>query len=505
VTALPVRHDIAWVAAAPLWPQAGKVPSALRQPTLLGFGHDGFMDELLATLEKAPAQIAARVASGPSRSYRDRLPGEAYGAAPIVESAGLKLYQPVHGWFYLVTGSLVCRLPGLPDHQVDLGGGESAGFVVRRLTAEGSELALVSGSGDRSGSKRWQSAAAATVAEGEEVLPLFPLGFLEGPRRRKLLAGLIPTGNQELLQSAPIAETPAPAEGPPAAAEAFEAFRSRVPRAIEKLQAPVPAGAPAPEEEQQREVSRFVLLDLADFLLFYLPNVLGALQGGPAQAGKAGALVSLLGSQAADPTVDGKTLGELAATVLTAHATGTFDHNLKNADPALPALLEAAVQDALDETRPGERTAPAPDLPRLGATSYVTRLVYRRPRCAGCGGDVVSDPSEPFQLSPYFDPEAPARPIRISLPIDASVAGLRKFKKSVRMVLSESLRQKMKTQKINDKLDGPNADCGGLELSIPIITIVAMIILFVFIMLLDLIFFWVPFVKICFPRLKVEL
>ena len=38
---------------------------------------------------------------------------------------------------------------------------------------------------------------------------------------------------------------------------------------------------------------------------------------------------------------------------------------------------------------------------------------------------VVSDPTQPFQLAGFFDPDAPARPIRIALPIDTSPAGLR--------------------------------------------------------------------------------
>ena len=35
--------------------------------------------------------------------------------------------------------------------------------------------------------------------------------------------------------------------------------------------------------------------------------------------------------------------------------------------------------------------------------------------------------------------------------------------------------------------------------SIPIITICAMIVLFIFVILLNIVFFWMPFLKICFP------
>ena len=48
--------------------------------------------------------------------------------------------------------------------------------------------------------------------------------------------------------------------------------------------------------------------------------------------------------------------------------------------------------------------------------------------------------------------------------------------------------------------DGPCAG-GGLvcSFSIPIITIVALILLIIFVKLLDIIFFWMPFFQICLP------
>ena len=45
----------------------------------------------------------------------------------------LKLFQPVHSRFYIITASLNCRMPGLPDHTVNPTQGESVGFVVRQL------------------------------------------------------------------------------------------------------------------------------------------------------------------------------------------------------------------------------------------------------------------------------------------------------------------------------------------------------------------------------------
>jgi hypothetical protein len=58
--------------------------------------------------------------------------------------------------------------------------------------------------------------------------------------------------------------------------------------------------------------------------------------------------------------------------------------------------------------------------------------------------------------------------------------------------------------------DLPTADMepcpGGMvcSLSIPIITIVALILLIIFVILLDIIFFWMPFFQICLPMPKLS-
>lgn len=485
-----LKHDIAWVAAAPLWKSAVKDPQVLRRPTIVGFGQDDFMEVLLRTLASAPEKLADRVATGASRSFRERLPGEAYDAKP--KTSALKLYQPVHGWFYLVTGSLVCRLPGLPDHPVDLGLGERAGFVVRRLSGNG-ELGLVA---DASGKKSWQTAPADKTLAGEDVLPMFPLGFSEEGRRRKLLAGLIPAGSQEAFFSAPIGAVDDEGAAPPPVADAFEGVQARVIRPIESLQ---DAAAAQPDDATQKELSRFALLDLADFLTFYLPDVLKTLQGTATVTGKAAALVTILQSNA----VDGTSFADLLASILSQPLTAAFSHNFKNAPAGFAQSLSSALQDAIDEAKPGQRD-PQVVSTNLKDVQFVARLVYDRPQCAPLSHQVLSAKSEAFVIAHYFDPDAPARPIRISLPFDTSIKGLRQFRKNVRMVLSQSLRQKTGISKINDNVPGPGLDCGGLELSIPIITIVAMIILFVFIVLLNLIFWWIPFVKICLPKISVE-
>jgi len=149
---------------------------------------------------------------------------------------------------------------------------------------------------------------------------------------------------------------------------------------------------------------------------------------------------------------------------------------------------------------------------------YVMRLVYERPDCAPFHGTVVSAATRPFQMAGFFDPDAPARPIRIGLPLDVSTAGLRRFDKNAVFVMSDVLCGQVdrfkglglvdivlsvlpwpfhKPLSVPDK--GPCATGVMCSLSIPIITICALILLTIIVSLLELIFHWLPFFTVCFP------
>jgi hypothetical protein len=100
------------------------------------------------------------------------------------------------------------------------------------------------------------------------------------------------------------------------------------------------------------------------------------------------------------------------------------------------------------------------------------------------------------------------------MPVDTSIAGLRRFPKNVSFLISDQLRnqiERVQGIKLGDLDDG---DLGGeshldlgmiCSLSIPIITICALILLMIIVQLLNIVFWWLPFFKICFPlNLKVE-
>ncbi|HEX4606066.1 MAG TPA: hypothetical protein VH724_18845, partial [Candidatus Angelobacter sp.] len=160
-----------------------------------------------------------------------------------------------------------------------------------------------------------------------------------------------------------------------------------------------------------------------------------------------------------------------------------------------------------------------------GPVWFAVRCVLERPNCAALTPPLVSEPTVAFQLAAFFDPDAPARPIRIGMPIDTTPAGLRKFDKNTAFVMSDTLCgqvSKMGGMSFGDlimsvlpfpfhkDLDGGGGKpCGNgisagmiCSFSIPIITIVALILLIIFVKLLDIIFFWMPFFQICLPLPK---
>jgi hypothetical protein len=133
--------------------------------------------------------------------------------------------------------------------------------------------------------------------------------------------------------------------------------------------------------------------------------------------------------------------------------------------------------------------------------------VYERPRCAPHEGPVVSEPTRPFQFATFYDPNVPMRPIRITMPIDTSVRGLRKAGKSFQVQMSNKLREQVNRFADVDITDveGSTDESKPLDLgvicsfSIPIITICALILLMIIVSLLNFVFFWIPLLRICLP------
>jgi hypothetical protein len=188
---------------------------------------------------------------------------------------------------------------------------------------------------------------------------------------------------------------------------------------------------------------------------------------------------------------------------------------------ALTDLVEAALDESL---------SPLPEMERIQEPSdnrdawFIIRCVYERPNCGQFNPEVLSEPTQPFQMAPFFDPDAPARPVRIPMPIDISPAGLRKFKKNATFMISDMLCGKIKKIRkltLGDLVlsvlpwpfhkdlpsvgpTGPCKDKGGgfgmfCSLSIPIVTLCALILLIIMVKLFDTFFRWIPYLFTCLP------
>jgi len=193
-----------------------------------------------------------------------------------------------------------------------------------------------------------------------------------------------------------------------------------------------------------------------------------------------------------------------------------------------PDTLETLVAAALPKTTtagmPEPPLATRPVLAGGDPGWFVMRCIYERPMCGPLHPIVVSDPSEVFQFAAFFDSDAPARPIRIGLPIDVSPAGLRKFDKNTVFMMSDMLcgyvnrfkgwtlgdlvlyvlpwpfHQELPSSSSGEPCaDGPNPIGIMCSLSIPIITLCALILLMIIVALLDIIFKWLPWFIVCFP------
>jgi hypothetical protein len=191
--------------------------------------------------------------------------------------------------------------------------------------------------------------------------------------------------------------------------------------------------------------------------------------------------------------------------------------------------LAGLVEKALPETPaeaggPDVTTAAQPVLDTRDAW-FVIRCVYERPNCGPFHAPVVSAPTDPFQMAAFFDPDAPARPVRIAMPVDISPAGLRKFNKNATFMISDVLCGQLKAIRkmtLGDLVlsvlpwpfhkdlpdpskTGPCKDGSGnslgmfFSLSIPIVTLCAMILMMIMVALFDMVFRWLPYLFVAFP------
>jgi hypothetical protein len=546
-----------WLTASPLWDDFASRPDAaeFRQPVTLRFNTDKFMDEMQATLAAPPVQLRHFVAQ--PENWRNPAVGVAADWISAGKSSGvatgedqptnLKLYQPVHGMFYLTTASLTCRLPGLPDHRVKSDQGDKVSMVLRRLQANANtpkadlsvfdpatcdEYAWIGKGSSGVWAKVDPPTVSSMIPSGEERLPAFLLPFTNKDRARTLIAGLVPTGRQSsYVAGRKKSSNGSGSSSDPAPDDARKIdFQRQVVDPWGDLThwywlnfEQTPAAPTAEDLDSIVRSSALIHLDFANFLLANLNNVWQAVVDPSKENAlppKGKALFELLKT----PSSSGPSLLDSMQTAKQKESglndgsyTPVSSDIVLLTDTGLRGLIwktggvrpiNQACDDALDEAGPAvipviRVPAMAPQSPS-GNDWYIIRFLYERPQCKLLSPPVISDPCRPFQLASYFDPDAPARSLQVALPIDTSAAALRKYDKGVAFLISDQLAKQMSRVKgLKQLMDGdmgPELGIGMIcSFSIPIITICAMIVLMIFVILLNIIFFWLPFLKICFP------
>ena len=216
------------------------------------------------------------------------------------------------------------------------------------------------------------------------------------------------------------------------------------------------------------------------------------------------------------PLADPQFNGPVPANI---NSSGDLEHRM-----ALVDQLADLIEKILPEAPEFETIAPPASNMSQRDGWFIIRCVYERPHCGPLFPALVSNPTRVFQMAPFFDPDAPTRPVRIPMPVDISPAGLRKFQKNTAFVMSDMLCGKIKKirkMSLGDLVlsvlpwpfhkDLPDPNAGGpcksgessfgmiCSLSIPIVTLCALILLMIMVALFDLFFRWLPFLFLCLP------
>ena len=395
------------------------------------------------------------------------------------------------------------------------------------------------------------------VLEQEERLSMFPQSYApqtpaeQMKGKRRLWAGLIPVAKRETYETAPIRQAKGDSGSPsvpsdPGAAPEYALddprktkFETRIIQAFRGIRNQLKESPSDVSATDVRNPLLFAWLDLWQFLDANLPDVARAIEGpddGADLGGahndifsrleEASAIDSLRAVAGHETDIEG---GDLDVVSLPHFSAGGKQYNRSELIEDLNAILDPNTADEkLSEKRPklqkqvssaleggdgaNESSGKADDL-RPPSTEpvdggmYVVRCVYERPKCPAPLRREVSEPSRAFRLASFFDAQAPPRDINITLP-GASVRDFRDSSQSVTMRFGKELRkQAQRVQDLSIKAidngnvgSAPKVNIGMIcSLSIPIITICALILLLVIVLALNVVFWWLPFFKICFP------
>jgi hypothetical protein len=440
------------------------------------------------------------------------------------KSSALRLWQPVHRVFHLAALELLCDEPGSP--RANPRRIEGAGMVIRRLVQNRDrngnpipvDLKAPPSSHEVEGWLRdgdvihgWQPLRGARQTQDPDPARRQAPLRAGHPAITALLrqrevdwdrCGVLPLTSSERAEN--------PGEAPRADAEGIAAMvpacllpgTYRLPAVVQPQEIPddtPPAELPALRKAQDRLMARIADVALlrgigafdgtteGDALLAHLDEV-GVWKQGDARRQPTRRLGALLKDVAAlferddAPSIGGAAEWEIPA--------GGWQAELRR---RMAPLLNR---------RMDEMTSNVGRFDRPGAL-YQVRAFVRVRECHECPPVVVwSEPSEPFAIVPWYE-ASDAPPVRIPLP-EAKLSEMAKLKPNVAFQVPASLQDALAGMKIKKPLEigkgsaGITLDwiCG---FSIPLITLCAFIVLNIFLQLLNIIFWWLPFIKICIP------
>jgi hypothetical protein len=456
----------------------------------------------------------------------------------------LRLFQPVHRTFHVTVLDLACAVPGQP--RVDPRKIESAGLVVRRLRDNIKAPFGEAWMEDARALRGWiplrteaeaaadpdpQRRFAAGTGRGllapkvaqlradrellresrpgpltEQVTPLFVAPpAVCGKSGRTLLYGIVPTASAEV--------TDMPAPLPAAGASGGRVYAEDEMR--EHFPGFLRAGMAASLEgiadgtfthEAAAEVARGSK-QMETWLTFLRQLLIQLDVFGAAKPAKAfyDELQKISLSVAGQSRLAGEYLKEAAA-VLAVPGRAGDSVRLPERWPQIPTAQSERLYTGfatLLETRFLEMAPHAPRFDGAGII-YELRAFVRLRRDDGCPPELVwSAPSRPFVIVPWYERGGVA-PVQIELPSITS-KNVAKLKPNVAFKVPGSLFNLLQKNTPKQFLDGKaeEGDDGGIQwicgFNIPIITMCAFIVLFIFLTLLHIVFWWLPFIRICFP------
>jgi hypothetical protein len=455
--------------------------------------------------------------------------GNPLARTPQRKDGVMALGQPIHQVFNIVLLEAACRLPGGP--RLDPRKIKGAGLVLRRQSGQGLQgwmsdgpakkgwLALgamatdpdpASRDAPRSGHAQLDQLIAgrrSSAGLAEQVFPLFTAPpDLCAALGKTVLYSVIPVASNEF------SETPGPAPDfnalPASEKSDLDAHLSSYLKTRQATNLPL-AGQALHVDWANGNSAEAAQLQQLLFLLRQLAVECDAF--GPSAQAKA--LMALLARVALPLQVDvfsGVILSIAASDFLAAAAPVLLEGDVNAVRPVMPLQWPAITPElgadlaravyACISARFAEVASKAGKFDEQ-SRHYQAQAFLRVACKADCPPKIVwSEPSEDFTILPWWAGAAPL--VQIPLP---EISDIKSLKPSVAFQVPKELANLL-NKDLSKVLSG-GAPSGGTPLnigwlcsfSIPIITICAFVLLSIVIVLLNIVFWWLPFVKICLP------